>query len=127
MNSSTPWILIAVAVLIVVLGIVAIFIKKKYKTPTDYYALFMIGLIWIIFGAFSFFRYKDYSFNGLFAIGIIFLMVGLVNKDKWKANHRTWNQLSPAEKKWKHIIIGILGFLVLAGLVVYLLTERGII
>jgi len=124
--SSTPWLLIAIAVILIIFLILAIIIKRGRQTPPDYYAFFWLGLIWTICGLPSFFA-REYSLNGLFIMGIIFLIIGLVNKNKWKQNHRAWSQLSEKEKKLKIIVMTVLGVLVLAGLVVLLFIEKSII
>ncbi len=118
---STPWILIAVLVVLIILGILAIIIAKKNKRPTDYYALFMIGLIWCGAGIPMAVSSKNYA---LPAMGFIFMIIGLANRKKWKENRRTWDQLDKKERKSKLIIIIILGALILAGLVAYFLTNN---
>jgi drug/metabolite transporter (DMT)-like permease len=117
-----PIILITVALLILALLISLIVMrnKMKHKTPTDYYNLFVIGLIWMAFGALSFIFYEN-SMSFFFILGLAFAVSGLVHKDKWKKNRRTWKDLTPAEQKLKTWIIIILGVLALAGLVVFLL------
>jgi len=116
-----PWILISIAILIVILFAIFIVKNKGKKHKTDYYAFFIIGLIWTIFGMFSYIRYKE--FNGLFAIGIIFLILGLVHKKEWKKNHITWSQLDKKEKKLKLIIIGVGVLLLFLGIVVFYLMN----
>ena len=117
---TLPWIIIAVLILLVAFAIVAIVMKKKYKTPTDYYAFFWIGIVWLIIGL----PMKNYTLG---ILGIVFAVIGLANKSKWKTNRVTWNMLSPEQKKAKIAIIVILSILVVVGLVVYFLTEQGII
>ena len=117
---TIPWILITVLILIIILAGVVVLLKKKYKTPTDYYAFFWMGIIWLIFGI----PIGNYALS---VMGIIFTIIGLANKNKWQANRVTWNQLSADQKKYKIIIISVLSVLVLVGMVVYFLTERGII
>ncbi len=117
---TTPWILIAVLVLIIALGVAAVLMKKKTKAPTDYYIFFIMGIIWLGAGI----PLKNYALS---AMGVVFMIIGLANKDKWKANHRRWSQLGPEEKRLKLFLIIGLGVLVLAGLAAYFLVERGII
>ncbi len=120
---TIPWLMISVGIVLLVFLAIFIFIKRKYKTPTDYYSLFVIGLIWTLIGVPSLFT-KEYSLNSLFYLGVVFLVIGLANKSKWKQNRRTWNDLTEPEKKLKKSIIIILGILVLAGLVVYFITAN---
>lgn len=122
---TTPWIMIIILVLIIVLGIVAIALAKKGKQrPPDYYAFFWMGLIWTIFGLFFYMQDKSFAFLGM---GVVFLAIGLANRDKWEKNRARWNDLTEKEKKFKLTVIIILGLLVLAGMVAYYLVERGII
>ena len=112
-----PWILVAVAILLVVFGIVAIFVSKKNKRPPDSYNFFIIGLIWTIIGLPSLFR-REYELSSLFIIGLVFLVVGLANKSKWEANRVRWNDLDSKEQKLKLYLMLVLGILLFAGLVV---------
>ena len=108
-------ILITIAVLIVAL--LTIFLVKKEKRPPDYYAFFVMGIIWIGAGI----PLKNYGLSGM---GFIFMVVGLVNKSKWKANRRTWDQLSDKDKKFKMIMmIGLLALLIL-GVVTFFVTKN---
>lgn len=122
--SSIPWILISVLIVIIILAIFAIYMKGKYKRPTDYYAFFIIGLIWTIFGVFFYFSNKQFTF---LVMGIVFLVIGLANKDKWKKNRVTWNKLSKEERLIRFWVMVVLGLLVLIGLIAFFLVEKGII
>lgn len=124
MGSPIPWILVAVLGIIILLAVFAIYMKKKYKRPTDYYAFFIIGLIWTVFGIFTYITDKEFIF---FALGVVFLVIGLVNKDKWKKNRITWSKLKKDEKLVRIWVMVILGILVLFGLIVFFLIENGIL
>jgi hypothetical protein len=58
-------------------GIVAIVMSFKNKDNTDYYALFVMGVTWLVFGLL-------FQMSVFFMLGFIFTLVGLVHKDKWK-------------------------------------------
>lgn len=118
--SSIPWIMISILIVLVLLGVIAILATRKKKTKPDYYTFFIMGIIWLAIGI-------PLDNWGLTAMGFIFAIVGLVHKDKWKENRQTWDKLDSTEKKIKIVIIAILGLLVLAGLVVYLLFNNGVI
>ena len=115
-----PWIMIVILVVLILLGMLFFYMCKGKKHKPDYYSLFTIGIIWVAIGI----PLKNYV---LLIMGIIFLIVGLVNKKKWKTNRRTWNDLNSKEKKIKLIAITILGVLVFLGLVVFFLVQKGII
>jgi formate hydrogenlyase subunit 3/multisubunit Na+/H+ antiporter MnhD subunit len=114
--SAIPWIIISIGVLIVLLAVIAILIsrKKDKKHEPDYYSFFIMGVIWTMFGIIFF---KDMFY--FLGIGIVFMILGLSNKNKWKQNHKTWKQLSDKEQKLKIIVMLVLGILVLLGLIVY--------
>ncbi len=110
-----PWILISILVLLVLFAVFGIYAKKKYKRPVDYYNFFVIGMIWAVIGI----PLHNYV---LTIIGIVFMVTGLVNKDKWESNRRTWKDLPKGERKLVMWLTIILGLLVLAGLIAMLLV-----
>jgi len=118
--SAIPWILIAVLIMLILLGVIAIYVLKGKKRPTDYYSLFTIGIIWFIIGI-------PLENSILSILGLVFMITGLIHKKDWKKNHRKWKDLDKIEKKISTIIMIILGILVLAGLVVLLLVQKGLI
>jgi len=113
------WILVAILVGIIILGVLAVFVVKNKgkKHEPDYYTFFIMGLIWVAFGI----VFRDMSF--FFIMGLAFMAIGLVNKDKWKKNHRTWKDKDSLEKKLFLIVMIILLVLVLAGLVAFLIVS----
>ena len=119
---SRIWVLLAVLFVLLILGIlvIAISLKSKKKRPVDYYALFVMGIIWLPFGIIL----ENYAF---LAIGLILTIVGSVNKDKWKKNRMTWDKLDEKEKKFRLVIIIVLSVLVLAGVAALILFNSGII
>ena len=62
-------------------------------------------------------------FNGLFAMGVVFAIVGLVNKDKWKKNRKTLKNLNKSERRLMIIVSFVLALLVGAGLVVFFMAN----
>ena len=90
MADGLPWILISVLALLV-LGVAAVALlykKRGQKQKTDYYAFFWMGLVWTVFGAamtvFDFFMGYDYTTTFFLPMGVVFLALGLANRDKWK-------------------------------------------
>ncbi len=118
--TGKPWILIAVLILIVLLGIIAIMAvkyKKKQHKP-DYYVFFVMGLIWLPFGIAT-------ENSAFFILGLVFMALGLVHKDEWKKNHRPWKKMDKTERKiWLGVIFAGLVLLLLTVVVLYL-TKRG--
>ncbi|MBW3012231.1 hypothetical protein KY311_03525 [Candidatus Woesearchaeota archaeon] len=113
-----PWIMIAVLVIIVLLAVIAVFAMKGKKHTTDYYAFFIIGLIWFPMGIIT-----D---NFFFTItGFVFFAIGIANKDKWKKRKKL-SQMTKAERKWVIAAIIILGLALVLGLVLFLLPAIGL-
>lgn len=77
--ASTPWLLIAIGALIAIIAILARWAIKGKKMPTDYYGLFLGGIIWILFGI-------AMESTIFLAGGVILLLIGLAHKDEWKKN-----------------------------------------
>ncbi|NIP40455.1 MAG: hypothetical protein GTN39_02965 [Candidatus Aenigmarchaeota archaeon] len=81
------WISVAiVALILVILCVVAVLWKRRKGTlgeEPDYRAFFYMGLVWMIVGS-GFMFYNSFAFNGLFALGFIFFIMGAANKNKWK-------------------------------------------
>ena len=124
MSSAIPWILISVAVLVILLAFLGalLFVKRKKPHKPDYYTFFIMGIIWTAFGLIF---WNDMFF--FFVMGIAFMIIGIVNKDKWKSNRRTWKDMEDIERKILVWAMFILGLLVLAGLVVFFLVDKGVI
>ena len=117
-SDGMPWILIAIAVLIVLTGVAAIIIAKtrRGKHEPDYRTFFIMGIMWIPLGI-----ALD---NPVFWImGLMFMIIGLANKNKWK-KQKPWSELPSQEKKIKGVIIVALGVLVLLGLVAFFLAQK---
>jgi len=113
-----PWILIAIAVLIIVLALVAVIALKNNKEhKTDYYTFFILGITWIALGV----PLKNPAFS---IMGVVFAIIGLKNKDKWKENRQTWDKLDDKQKKLKSWILVILGVLLLVGAIVFYFFQR---
>ncbi|MBT5023112.1 hypothetical protein HOK51_04360 [Candidatus Woesearchaeota archaeon] len=115
----SQWLIISIFVVILILLVVFFAFNKGKKFKPDYHALFTIGIVWFVIGI----PLKNYS---LIAIGFIFLLVGFVNKNKWKENRQSWDKLSSEEKKLRMGIMIGLGVLLLIGLFVFFLKRFGL-
>ncbi|MEK6925982.1 MAG: hypothetical protein AABW50_01750 [Nanoarchaeota archaeon] len=91
--------------------LVFMFTMRRHKNNPDYYALFIIGILWFIIGI----PIKNYFLS---LIGLIFFAVGIANKDKWKANRRQWHKMSPHERKLVVFEIITLAILILLGVLI---------
>ena len=86
MATAFPFLLIGIFVLLVLF--VVLFVKRKEKRPPDYYMLFIMGIISIPFGIAS-------GNPGFSLAGLVLMIIGLANKDKWEKNRLDWR------KQWK--------------------------
>ena len=122
------WILILILILLVIFGVVAIVVAKKgKKRPTDYYALFLMGAVWLPFGIIMSITDSDSSVGSIFFIlGLVYFLVGLSHRKEWKKNHTPFNKLSKRRQRFKIAIFIILGILLLVGLVVFYVMGLGV-
>jgi cell division protein FtsW (lipid II flippase) len=108
-------ILLTIVAIIVLMGVVMLWkTRKKVRHEPDYRAFFWMGLVWIIAGAGFMFVYDNLTFNGLFAMGVIFFIIGAANRNKWK------KQTPAPSQKWLTIMgvsILVIGIAVMALLV----------
>jgi hypothetical protein len=114
--SAMPWILITVGVFLILFAILFVYLIKRRKKPRppNYYAFFVLGLVWLPIGI----AMGNYV---LAAMGFIFMVIGLVNKKKWKKNMVKWKDMEPFERKFTIIILVGLLVLVILGLLAFFL------
>jgi len=115
--SAIPWILVSIAGAILVLGAVVVWMLKKgkYRNEPDYRAFFWMGLVWVIIGGPVIWLIGEFSMSGLFAIGVIFLAMGLANRDKWGKE----GKLTKQEAKRKVIAVIAAVLVLLAGIITF--------
>ena len=114
------WMIISIAILIIVLLVVAIIFRDK-NHKTDYHSFFIMGIIWVGAGIPLMISANS---PGLFILGLIFMVVGLIHHKKWKKNIKDrkdqWKKMSKKDKKkfktlrWAMFILLLLGVVVLA-------------
>ncbi len=114
-SSSLPYIIIGIVVLAALALIFAVHRSKTGQAKPDYRTMFIMGVVWLPAGV-------ALDNPGLWGMGIVFMIAGLVNKDKWE-EEKKWADLTPQEQKTKLIIAVGLGVLVLVGLVVYFMAR----
>lgn len=112
--------MIAIAVVLVIFAIMAIFIVKSRKgksRPIDYFSWFVIGIFWTAIGLIWI------EGNLFFLImGLFFVVLSLFHTKEWKKNREAnkWKNLSKIERKMRMatmiilivVLIGI-GFVLL--------------
>ena len=113
MNTYFP--IIGIALLIVLFAFIAIIRNKGKKIEPDYRIFFILGITWLPLGI--------STDNPAFLwMGIVFMLIGLANKDKWK-KEAIWAGLSSEQKKTKLLIIGGLTLFFLAGIGAYIFAS----
>jgi len=86
------FLLIGVFVFLLLLGFVVLIVRKRKLGPgenlePDYHALFIMGICFLPMGAIGI-ATKNPGFFGISALGLIYLAIGLKNKDKWKIKNK---------------------------------------
>ena len=124
--NSIPWVLVGIVVGLVVLaiGMVVAFRKRKEPRTVDYRNYFVMGVIWIVFAPIIallpwILHHEEPFFMGFvfLAMGVPYMIVGLRNRDKWG------KQVEPPHEANKIVLalVVILGILSLLGLVALIL------
>lgn len=83
--------------IVVLLLAVMIAVKRKGRQGTDYRAFFILGMSFTTIGIAT----SNFAFTGL---GIVYMMIGLANRNKWKKT----------EIKNKKLVYALLGITLLA-------------
>ena len=91
--------------------------EKSGHKKTNYRALVGLGAVWLPLGLVT----KN---PGLWSLGITFLVLGLVNKDKWQ-DEETWADSPDSQRKLKIALIGgITLFLFITAAFFWMTTYR---
>lgn len=84
------WTVIAAAVsgLLIIIGLIIAVILRKNKMQgskePDYFTFFIIGICFLPLGLVFALTLKNNGFIAVTGLGVIYLALGLKNKDKWK-------------------------------------------
>lgn len=116
---TIPWILIAIVILLILLAVIAVYMTSEKKREPNYYAFFWMGLIWLAIGL-------PMDNWPMWSLGLVFFIAGLVNKDKWEKNQVKWKDLNKKEKNVRLLIIAMLGAMVVAGLIAFLIMSENV-
>ena len=111
------WIILSLLIIGILVVIVAY--KRNKNIPPDYRTLFIVGLTWIPLGVAT----KNHAFT---VIGVVFMIIGLKNKNKWKESRKGLAELSGSAKNLQIALIAlaILLFIVVLAYYFYLGSER---
>ena len=121
LSASQPifYLVLGIAALIVIIGVVFVVLAAKGKIERkepDYKTFFIMGIIWVPLGLVL-------DNPALWIIGLVFMALGLKNKNKWKDQPK-WNELPAAQKNLKLALIIALLLMVVLGVVAFYLTGR---
>ena len=111
------WIILSLLILGALTLLLGYYVSKKKKRPTDYYTLFIMGIVFLPIGVAT----ENYP---LAVLGMTFSVVGLINKDKWKKNKQTWETLSKKERKFMIVTIAIITLLLVSGIATFFLFNK---
>ncbi|MCA9488043.1 MAG: hypothetical protein KC516_03730 [Nanoarchaeota archaeon] len=103
----------AIALILVVLAMIVtlrIAKSKKRKRKPDYAAMFSMGIVWLVVGLIV-------NNSILWALGLIFSIIGIVHFKEWKKNRIRWKDLSKKEKKLRIKLMIVLFLLLVAGII----------
>jgi heme A synthase len=90
--NGIPWVLVAILVTLVLLGIIVVVAIRKRKQPRriDYRMYFVMGVVFLATGVFlillPWFLHEEVSLSmgGFFIVmGLAYTIIGLVNREKW--------------------------------------------
>ena len=104
--------MIAIAVLLVIFFIVAMYMKKKEKRPIDWFNIFIIGVIWAGAGV----PMENYAVS---TAGIIMMVLGGLHRKDWKKNKQRWKELNEKQKKFRLVLMGILLLLIVLTFILF--------
>lgn len=112
----------SIIIFLIIVGLLAFFLgsKKLRKKGPDYYSFFIMGIIWMPVGI-------AVGNMGLWSLGLIFTLIGLLNRKKWKSSKDIYSNVTKEESRFNKILIFIFSLVFLAGLAVYFLLRLGLI
>ena len=105
----------AIALLLVIFIVRSASKNNEEKRIPNYRALFIIGVTWLPIG----FATEN---PGLWGMGLVFMIVGASNKNKW-GKETKWADLSPQARKIKLIFIIGLTTVLLAAIAYFLFVK----
>ncbi len=105
--------------LLIIFGLALKRVRKK-QIPSDYFALFITSIVWIGLSI-AIANYK------LLIIGVIFLVIALLNKGKWKANRQVWKKFSRKELVFHTCVLAVFALMLLFVFYYYYLASKGVI
>ncbi len=116
MNDIPIHFLIIIA--LIILAVIAVFFNKSENqedNKPNYRTLFILGVVWLPIGIST----SNHAFT---ALGVIFMIIGMANKKKWRQEMK-WKDLTIQQKKIKTGLMIVIS-LILVISVLYVLSKR---
>jgi len=116
-------VLIGILLLLIGLGVVAVIISVKNKgkrRETDFYNLFNLGLMWLIFGI-------VFQIAVLWILGLAFTIAGIANHKKWDAWRYSRKNLKKTDKRVRLILLVIGSMVIVLGGMVFWMAKLGVV
>ena len=107
--------LIGIAILGIVFAIVAYKRRGEFRSEPDYRAFFILGISFLPIGIAT-------ENPGLWGMGAVFMILGAVNRGKWKDTPKL-SEMEPAKRRFKFVLIGLITVLLLAILLFYIFVK----
>ncbi len=118
MTDSAIWIMVGILALILLLGVIFL-VKRRYagkRQPTDYYTMFIIGIIWAALGLIP----GNYIF---LIMGVAMAAAGLAHKSEWRKNRKDWDKIGNKQKRFMLLAMAAVIAAVLAVVLAFLLAQ----
>jgi hypothetical protein len=114
-----PQLIIMIIAGLLTLGLLGVFVVlqrgKEGPAEPDYRVLFILGATWLPVGIAT-------GNVGLWAMGVVFLVIGLANREKWSEQTK-WSELPTAQRRAKiAVIVGLTALLGL-GILSYVVAR----
>lgn len=96
----------------ILIGLVVVLVaaKKKDHVP-DYRTFFVMGIVWFVLGV-------PLQSSGLWILGLVFLVLGISNKDAWKTNKKSVSH-TKSEKKIAGLVALVTVLMLMMGAVTF--------
>lgn len=109
------WIVLAMIVALVVVGVAIFTLRKEMEQKPDYRVFFILGVTWLPLGIAT-------DNTAFLALGAVFMVIGLANRDKWKEQPKL-SEMPEEQRRVKIALIVGLAVLLLVALGIYLLSR----
>lgn len=95
-----------------ILVLAGFILLKKSRAKTDFYIIFILGLVWLVIGL----PLRNYilSFFGLYLSGYSFM-----HRKNWKQNRTVWSKISKSDMRTSLTIMGMIIVLLIAWVYTY--------